>query len=99
SGNGVDVHKRNWRPPEERFLASVDKQASGCWSWQGSGRKRGCPYFWDGKRPVPARVWAYERWVGDMPKGHKLDRCEERLCVSPAHVTLVSDDGRHFNWR
>lgn len=94
------------RPIEERFFEKV-KFANGCWQWIGfvsAGTRGGYGVFRaaDGKT-VAAHRWAYEFYVGPIPKGLTLDhlchngghctggpKCLHRRCVNPQHLEPVT---------
>lgn len=79
---------------EERFLLYVDKHGryslrcgSHCWIWTGA-RIRGYGQFQESSyKTVRAHRWAYEHWVGSIPKGLTLDhKCRHPSCVRPSHL-------------
>ncbi|MFF1916144.1 HNH endonuclease signature motif containing protein [Streptomyces sp. NPDC058239] len=89
---------------EERFWARVDKTDSGCWLWVSSSRAGNYGDFHFAGVRYRAHVWAYERFVGPVPKGLQLDHlchtndsscaggveCLHRRCVNPAHLEPVT---------
>ena len=81
--------------PEERFTARVQK-GDGCWEWQGyrflrRGGTTGYGKFGvTPQRTVQAHRFAYELWVGPIPKGHVVHHvCENIACVRPDHLEAV----------
>lgn len=82
--------------PEKRFWSMVDKTVDGCWLWTGGiSANTGYANFWFGGRTVSAHRWAYERFVGPIPRGLHLDHvrdrgCGHRHCVNPAHLEAVT---------
>jgi hypothetical protein len=72
-----------------RFDANVQKTST-CWLW--TGRKVGALGYGQlryGRRTVCvyAHRYAYERFVGSIPKGLKvLHRCDVPACVNPDHL-------------
>lgn len=87
-------------PP--RFVSKVRvDSATGCWNWTGStGGAPGFPQHVYGRYwPITgvrfcqiAHRYAYEfATVAKIPAGLELDhRCENKLCVNPAHLELVT---------
>lgn len=74
----------------ERFLPKVNKTDT-CWLWGGDKNQGGYGIFhWRGKHGVAHR-FAYESFIGPIPKGLKLDHlCRVRDCVNPAHLEPVT---------
>lgn len=76
---------------EKRFRAKCLKLVGGCWEWTGHRAFGGYGQFFDGGRLVQAHRWAYERWVGPIPKGYEAHhRCEYPPCVNPAHLQALT---------
>lgn len=75
---------------EERFLARLDKTEE-CWLWQGYLDWAGYgSWLCQGIHMRPHR-WAYEHWVGPIPKGMQIDHmCRIRHCVNPLHLRIVT---------
>ena len=64
---------------------------TGCWLWTASDNGRGYGTFRVGEKMVRAHRYAYERWVGPIPKGLQLDHlCRVRCCVNPDHLEAVT---------
>lgn len=72
-----------------------------CWVWQkttkGGGNGGGYGQFCVGsrtdgtKRRVYAHRFAYETFVGPVPKGKELDHlCRNRACCNPSHLEAVT---------
>lgn len=80
-------------PPEVRFWKYVLQGADDdCWPWQG-GRSMGYGRFMTNAStgPVAAHRFAYETLISPISDGlHIHHRCENKLCVNPAHMELVS---------
>jgi hypothetical protein len=78
--------------PLERFVAKfvVDKK-TGCWLWTAYTRKDGYGVFGVTSGDTwLAHRWAYEQWVGPIPKGLTIDHlCRVRNCVNPDHMEPV----------
>ena len=71
-------------------LIKIGKGEDPCWEWlagcneQGRPRKR-----WMGLE-IAARRWVYLLLFGRIPKNFVLkDRCNNRMCVNPAHCKPV----------
>jgi hypothetical protein len=90
-------------PLEDRFWKHVDKRgADECWEWQ-SARANGYGSFGAVKnehgvsRNVGAHRMAYELMIGSIPSGfHLHHRCENKACVNPAHLELISPSAHYI---
>lgn len=80
----------NLRRPVERFIPKV-KMTDSCWLWLGAKARRNYGAFWDGKRQVPAHVFAFKEAGGIIPEGMVLDHiCKVHECVNPSHLRVVT---------
>lgn len=77
-----------------RFNFWHKKVKSGCWEWQGNLCKRGYGRIFNGglnNRYPMAHRWAYEYFIGKIPKGLVLDHsCYNPKCVNPDHLEPVT---------
>lgn len=76
----------------ERFI-DRDSSSDGCWLWTGSTDDKGYGRISSRKgragSPEKAHRVAYEKYVGDIPKGKKvLHECDNPPCVNPVHLFL-----------
>lgn len=78
---------------EERFWAKVNKGSSdNCWLWTACVDKDGYGFFWNGAKQGFAHRYAYEWFVGPIPKGLQIDHlCRVRNCVNPDHLETVTN--------
>lgn len=74
---------------KDQFLRHVQPEPnSGCWLWVGAVINVGYGKFQKGKLMSAHRA-SYEIFCGDIPDGlHVLHKCDNPLCVNPAHLTL-----------
>lgn len=97
-----DIHYGRWRrtgdplgwQPEgdiSRFFSKVIFLTT-CWGWRDKPNMRGYSVFCLGGNKIPAHIWAYRYFVGEIPEGKVLDHfyCSNRWCVNPLHVRPVS---------
>jgi len=88
---------RRIRPAEERFWEKVDVRNPGdCWLWN-AGTDRGYGSFYRGPNQsrTSAHRFSYELVYGAIPQSENLrndfsvlHRCDNPLCVNPAHLLL-----------
>ena len=86
------------RTPEQRFWAKVDKfgpipeacpELGCCWCWLGSlFTDSGYGQFWMDGTNRRAHIVSYEWAVGPTDGQQVQHRCNVRVCVNPAHLTL-----------
>lgn len=81
------------RPLAERLWEKALADGSGCWIWQGSGRK-GYGRISAGRRGdgmLSAHRVAYEIVKGPIPEGLEPDHlCRNRACINPAHLEVMT---------
>jgi hypothetical protein len=72
---------------EERLLAKLDKQKSGCWIWRGHAENGyGRIGLAGHQRQVVHRV-ASSLWVEPVPDGLQIQHlCDDRRCCNPQHL-------------
>ncbi len=79
---------------EERFFKKVVCHAGGCWLWVAATNEDGYGTFWNGVHrangdtvKVLAHRWAYEQFVGAVPRGMNVcHTCDTPSCVNPSHL-------------
>lgn len=82
---------RYTRPPIERFMEKVSKQADGCWIWTASLNRGYGQFRYDGK-PRKAYRWSYEHFIGPIPEGMQVDHiCRVPACVNPEHLRVCTN--------
>jgi len=75
---------------EERFEANVDRSGE-CWRWTGRLNMHGYGEMSINGKVTRAHRWAYEHWIGPIPKGLEVDHlCRNRACVKPEHLEPVT---------
>lgn len=76
----------------DRFIDKVSPEPnSGCWLWTGSDTGPGYGQFWLNGKGVSAHRFAYELFVGKIPKGLVIDHlCRVGCCVNPVHLEPVT---------
>lgn len=80
-------------PAEHRFLEKFILSPDGCWLWTASQNGKGYGIFQPTTTvSIGAHRFAYEIFVGPIPKGLYLDHlCRVRNCVNPAHLEPVTN--------
>lgn len=87
---------------EERFANKI-KQVDDCWLWQGY-LYHGYGKFKVDDKLIAAHRFAYELYIGKIPKGMEVDHschnkdatctlgdlCKHRSCVNPEHLEAVT---------
>lgn len=98
---GLGMQPTRKQEPIDRFLRFVTPgRREMCWEWQGNISSTGYGGFYFGSadphsshKMGTAHRFAYEHWVGPVPKGLELDHlCRNRLCVNPWHLEPVTPD-------
>ena len=98
---GDPLIARPLAPPEERFLARVNKDGplpptfrnrGPCWIWTAGVTAQGYGMFNATKQQqVLVHRWSYEHHVGPIPEGLVIDHlCRVRRCVNPRHLEPVT---------
>ncbi len=81
--------------PIERFWKKVIIQGKGyntpCWIWIASTNSQGYGHINISGRIIASHRWAYEHFIGNIPRGLELDHlCRNILCVNPSHCRAVT---------
>ncbi len=79
-------------PTIERFEPKyMLVQDSGCWIWTAALNAGGYGLIGHNKRSYLAHRFAYEHFIGPIPKGLQIDHlCRTRCCVNPDHLEPVT---------
>lgn len=63
-----------------------------CWLWTGNKTKKGYGHFRATEKLTYAHRFAYETYVGPIPKNMTIDHiCNNPSCVRPDHLRVVSN--------
>lgn len=74
----------------QKFEEQVAK-TDGCWFWRGGTNKQGYGQMAAFSTNVLAHRFAYEVYIGLIPRGFELHHiCENRVCVKPDHLEVVT---------
>lgn len=81
---GADIEpQKRFSDPQEKILARTERNAEGCWVWQGPLDKAG---YGRSKGKAIHRL-SYEIFRGPIPAGHGvLHHCDNPPCVNPEHL-------------
>lgn len=91
----VPIEERFWSKVDQNGPTPDHAQELGpCWVWTGSTiGNSGYGKFWDGSflpsgnpRMVGAHTWSHNAFVAPLNGLWALHRCDNRLCVRPAHL-------------
>lgn len=78
-------------PPLVKFRRDTVPQVGGCWVWNGTRTRAGYATMSVECKTVYVHRWAYEHFVGPIPKGLELDHlCRNTRCVNPDHLEPVT---------
>ena len=87
----TSARPRSSVPARIRFHQRVVIDELDCWIWQGAPNDSGYGMISVRGRTVCAHRYAYELYVGMIPKGYELDHlCRRRICVNPDHLECVT---------
>lgn len=73
-------------------LPLLDPELGPCTMWTGKKTYDGYAYFYADHRSTTGHRWAYQRFVGPIPRGLMLDHlCNNRACVRVDHLEPVTN--------
>jgi|1185.fasta_scaffold02358_2 hypothetical protein len=73
----------------ERLWSNVEKDANGCWNWQGTRRRKGYGQISAEGRVVSTHRLAYRLAHGEIPDGMVVrHRCDNPPCINPDHLEV-----------
>lgn len=74
----------------ERFWKRITKNKNDCWIINGSPAHGGYGQFGDKYKKWKAHRWAWNYFIGKVPKGKELDHlCRNSRCCNPKHLEPI----------
>ena len=92
-GDLTTLTRNNSSNPDRRFFDKVDRIGGEWthWLWTAHRDIQGYGVFSWNTNVGMAHRWAYERFVGPIPRGYVVDHlCRVRRCVNPRHLEAVT---------